>query len=360
MRKRIYCFVSIIYIIVSFSDTGMAEITTPPNWPWRGITVSTDSVSEDDIRYLAGLNVNSLEIFLNTRILMRSGQYTTQRALQQVIRHVDTILDSAKKYGMTCTITMGQFPISSVSPAMQNTREFWDSKTYYQEVVETAEILARHFNGRGKELGAYELMNEPLVFDKGKPKRPDSWLPLMKDIVKAVRKHDASRYIVVTPGPAGLAVGYKDFLPLSDPYIIYGAHMYIPHAYTHQGIHNIPLGTDYPGRILLKAWNKQALAESMAPLIDFQNKYKVLVWIGEFSAARWAPGADAYLKDVIDIFDGHNWGWSYWCYNGYHGWNPDYSAIYSTDDPTDWIKQKIGKTTSRWQLLRDAYSRNKR
>jgi hypothetical protein len=359
MKKYIYCFLSLVYVIISYPDAGMAAVSYPPNWPWRGITVISNSISEEDIRYLANLNVNSLEIFLNTRTLIKSGTFTTQQALQQSIQRADFILNTAKKYGMTCVITMSHFPISSDSPDMQNTRDFWDSKAYYQEVVETAKILARHFRKRGNELGAYELISEPLVVDNQKTKRPDSWLSLMNDIVKSIRKYDAKRYIVVTPGPGGLAAGYKNFLPLSDRYIIYGAHMYLPHAYTHQGIHNRPLKVEYPGRTLFKAWDKQALEESMAPLIEFQNRHNVIVWIGEFSAVRWAAGADTYLKDLIDIFDSHNWGWSYWCYNDYHGWDPDYSTVYSSDDPADWSRQIIGRNTSRWKLLQDAFSKNK-
>ncbi len=354
---------SILILLCTFIGSygfSQADIIYPPNWPWRGITITTNTVTDEDIRYLAELHVNSLTIFMNTRTLIKSGKHTSQQAFQKSIQRTDTILDAAKKYGMTCVITMSHFPLSATSPDVQNTRDFWINRTNYQEMVETADNMARYFKNRGSELGAYELMSEPLLFENKTPKRPDSWILLMNDIIRSIRKHDPKRHIIVTPGPGGLPLGYKDFLPLKDPYIMYGAHMYIPHTYTHQGIQGRPSGVDYPGRILLKYWDKKALEQSMGPLIDFQNNHKVLVWIGEFSAVRWAPGAEAYLRDVIDIFDSHNWGWSYFCYGDYHGWNPDYNTQYSSDAPADWNKQYIGKNTSRWKLLKDIYSKNEK
>jgi len=37
------------------------------------------------------------------------------------------------------------------------------------------------------------------------------------------------------------------------------------------------------------------------------------MYIGEFSAIRWAPDGSAYryLKDLIDVFEAHGWDWSY-------------------------------------------------
>ena len=95
------------------------------------------------------------------------------------------------------------------------------------------------------------------------------------------------------------------------------------------------------------------------PLIEFQNKYKKLIWIGEFSAVRWAPGGDDYVRDLIEIFDSHGWGWSYFCYNSFHGWNPDYDNVFDPKAPGEWVKHYVGHNSNRWQILKKAYLKNK-
>jgi endoglucanase len=60
-----------------------------------------------------------------------------------------------------------------------------------------------------------------------------------------------------------------------------------------------PKGPAYPGTIAGKEWDREALKASMRPAIDFAERYRVRLYVGEFSAARWAPGADRYLADHV-------------------------------------------------------------
>ena len=41
----------------------------------------------------------------------------------------------------------------------------------------------------------------------------------------------------------------------------------------------------------------------------------------EFSAVRWAPGADLYLKDLISIFEENGWDWTYHAFREWRGWS---------------------------------------
>jgi hypothetical protein len=88
--------------------------------------------------------------------------------------------------------------------------------------------------------------------------------------------------------------------------------MYKPGEFTHQGVRH-PLGVTYPGTIAGKYWDKAQLEITLQPVVEFQKKYGVHIYIGEISAIRWAPDNSAYryLKDLIEIFRSHNWDWSY-------------------------------------------------
>lgn len=350
-----------IFIILLWSHFAIAEITPlPPNWPWRGIVMTSGSTADvNDIKYLAGINVNAISLHLDVRLVAQRFKLSPAEAWERDLKWADLMLDECRKYRITAILSMVQIPVDPALGITQESPEFWDNPERLNEAIEVATRLAEHFKGRGAELSAYTILSEPVVRRGSKPERPAVWPDLMKNIVKTIRKYDPKRFIVVTPGPGALPRGYSDFKPLDDPYIIYDAHIYTPHQYSHQGIFGMPKGIAYPGTVSLRYWDKKNLEDAMSPLIAFQKKYNVPVFIGEFSAVRWAPGANDYLKDLIDIFDSHGWGWVYFQYKSYHGWDPDYDTGYATDAPDDWKKHYVGRGTPRWKLLRDAFAKNK-
>jgi hypothetical protein len=126
--------------------------------------------------------------------------------------------------------------------------------------------------------------------------------------------------------------------------------MYNPHEFTHQGVFGPSEPIAYPGRIANMTWDKAALEKSMGPAIEFAQRYRVHMYVGEFSAIRWAPGAAAYLDDLISIFEAHGWDWSYHAFREWDGWSVEYDT--DKDDhkpaaePTDcqkvllkWLRQ---------------------
>ena len=213
--------------------------------------------------------------------------------------------------------------------------------------------LAAHFKDRGPELGAYEILNEPVVNRFSGPSLPAEWPSLRLAIVKEIRKHDPTRFIIVTAGIGGLPGGYRDFKPLNEPRIIYGAHVYEPHDYTHQGVGGRAVGINYPGYWQGRPLDKSELMRTLAPLIQFQAKHNALVFIGEFSAVRWARGANQYVSDLTDIFDEKRFSWMYFNYNGWHGWSPFFDEQYSTDQARS--VHLVGDSASRWKLLKNVF-----
>ena len=131
--------------------------------------------------------------------------------------------------------------------------------------------------------------------------------------------------------------------------------MYIPHEFTHQNVHNAATPKVYPGEIGGRKWDKAELEKALQPAIDFQKKYNVHVYIGEFSAIRWAPDDSAYryLRDVIDIFESHDWDWSYHAFREWDGWSVEHGA-----DRQD--RQRAATPTDRETLLRSWYQKNEK
>ena len=128
------------------------------------------------------------------------------------------------------------------------------------------------------------------------------------------------------------------------PNVIYQVHMYVPGEFTHQGVHNKVTGIAYPGEIGGTRWDKERLRKVLEPVREFQLAYNVHIYVGEFSAIRWAPGAARYLQDCIELYEEYDWDWTYHAYREWDGWSVEHGS-----DPTN--RQPSTEITDRKELL---------
>ncbi len=257
-------------------------------------------------------------------------------------------------------------------PPFQNVRnfertEFWERPDLEETFSRVWTDIAIRMKPYRKVIWGYDLLNEPL--DRSQlPGVTKQWRPLAEKIVKAIRKEDPDTWIIFEPGPGSLFSGFKELVPLSDPRIIYSAHFYYPQDFTHQGVRNIE-GTDlakamekinlqYPGEINGVMWDKKKLEEALKYADEFQTKWKVPIYVGEFSVIRWAPveSATRWLQDVIDLFEARGWSWSYHAFREFHGWSLEHDQKY-------WMQgmpspQRINEKTQRGEIIRKAMQKN--
>ena len=64
----------------------------------------------------------------------------------------------------------------------------------------------------------------------------------------------------------------------------------------------------------------------MKPVREFQRKHCARIYVGEFSAACWAPNAGKYLADCIDMFEEYGWDWSYHAFREWQGWSVEHEG----------------------------------
>lgn len=328
----------------------------PYKWPWKGmVLVSHDSKPRDIALLKKTLNINCVSLQLKPRLRCKWGRVQPDKAWKQEMAWAKSMLDACKQADVVGVLVIYQFPFDSKLGFIQDSPKFWNDPRQLDDVIKKVGELADNFKDRGRELGAYEILSEPLLREGRKVSVPRQWPEMRDRIIRTLRKRDPQRWVMVAPGPGALPGGYKAMRKLDHERIIYSAHMYIPHNYTHQGIGKRKRGPTYPGYEGKRHWDKQALENALAPLINFQKANNVPVWIGEFSAVRWAPGAEKYIIDVAAIFDSHGWAWAYHTYGGYHGWNPDYDTVYATNKKEDWSKHYVGKRSLRWKTLRKIF-----
>lgn len=329
----------------------------PRSWPWRGATFENSGTPED-VSKLAAMNVNAIAIQLNVRQIAESKHMTTEEAWADRLEWADTILAACKNNNIVCIIAIFQFPFDPNLGLKESSPDYWNNKALQYETIEYVAKLAEHFKDAGNELGAYDILSEPLVrFPLGIKQTPKEWHVVQDAIIRKIKQIDPKRYVIVTPGYGGMPSSFENFKPLNYPKLIYSAHMYSPHRFTHQGLPGFDYGKEYPSTF--PSLNKGKLIGYMQPVIDFKQKYNALVYIGEFSAIRWASGGDQYVSDLIDIFDTNQLSWMYFSY-GYHGWNPSYSTAYTPNDAVGEYKRQFkGDNTPRWQILKNAFKKNK-
>jgi hypothetical protein len=135
--------------------------------------------------------------------------------------------------------------------------------------------------------------------------------------------------------------------------MVYSVHFYVPHEFTHQGVYGPTPGLTYPGRINGKLWDAAALRQVLQPVRDWQHDHGVQIYLGEFSAIRWAPDESAvrYLKDCIELFEEFDWDWSYHAFREWNGWSVEHGPSRADSTPS-------ATPTSREQLLRQWYGKN--
>ena len=237
-------------------------------------------------------------------------------------------------------------------------------KKYQDQLVALWERIAKRFKDH-PALWAYDLINEP-VQNVSSPEGVDNWMALQIKVAKAVRKIDTKTPIMIEVDGWDGPEGFQMLMPVDVPNVIYQVHMYWPGEFTHQGVHTnqgIALGKDvrptaitYPGRIRDRMIDKEMLRAYLQPVRDFQRAYNIRIFVGEFSAVRWAPGAAQYLDDCISIFEEYGWDWAYHAFREWHGWSAEH-------DEQFWVKGTPNpafatEETERAKVLKKAMSRN--
>jgi len=283
---------------------------------------------------------------------------------EHLMEKLPSFLDQAEKLKMSVVLSAQPFanPNNAPDPKMsgkEKSAAFWANEDNLKINIERWRDVARICKDRKLEV-RYNFLSEPLDWNDfpSFAKKSPEWSQKLIDAIREVDSHSA---IIVEAGPGGLCWGYKKFPLLKGKNIVYSAHSYQPHEYTHQGIKDLTM-TDlanpymktqvpWPSLMSGKLWDSDRLKLDLMPLFCFQQKHKVPVFVGELSVARWAPNADRYLADNISVLERFGWDWTY------HAWkeNPIWSVEYEETYPN---AKKAESETKRAEVLRQMFKPN--
>ncbi len=272
--------------------------------------------------------------------------------LEDALLKLDAALPLCEKYGLRVVLDLhspfGGTP--TVSGYVGTDTGMFTNKTAQDKFVADWGRMARRYR-ESRVIWGYDLANEPV--EEEVAEGCDNWQALATRAARAVHASDARHAIIVEPTPWGGPEALDNLEPIQVPGVVYSVHMYVPHQFTHQGVNSGPTGLTYPGMIAGKPWDKAALRRVLQPVRDWQRDYGVQIYLGEFSAIRWAPDDSAYryLRDCIELFEEFGWDWSYHAFREWSGWSVEHGPEKADTAPS--------KTqTSREKLLRDWYGKN--
>lgn len=175
--------------------------------------------------------------------------------------------------------------------------------------------IVSHFRGYPPILG-YGLINEPA----GSAEEVQNLHVYMHRIVRDL---DPARIICVTC-PHSKPSSFSDTIYiLGDPNVWYEAHYYEPLKLTHQGLLGYKRGKRYPTR----TFGKSQLIKACRPILKFQQRFGVQIFVGEFSISAMADPVSRgnYIRDCLELFDGFGWHHTYHCWREGPGsaWSPE-------------------------------------
>lgn len=317
--------------------------------PLRGVMSPQREMTEADFKTLQKWNVNLVRL----QICRFWAKPNTDLDLEDYDRWIDSQLDKiareielAKKYGIKVVIDLHSPPGGRYEDL--NMRMFFEPK-YADHYVLVWQRIAQRFN-RNPTVFGFDLINEPF---QTRPATVSYW-EIQKRAAEAVRAIDPDTTLIVESNEMDSPTAFGYLSPLAMDNVIYQLHMYKPSEFTHQGVHkHYPVGRDYrTDEIADRHWDKEALRQVLAPVREFQQKHHARIYVGEFSAVAWAPGAAEYLRDVISIFEEYQWDWSYHAFREWEGWSLEHEG---TDDKS----MKPAADTPRKQVLLDGWKNNR-
>ena len=305
----------------------------------------TDRVfpKETVFRDLAAYGANHIRYQMNIPGV-KGRELTMQELNDALTRHknqIGTVLEYARKHHL------------GVALDLHSTYSFPNTKKLFMATEEGRRLLLEFWKDVASRwkghpaLWGYNLLNEPhsRVLSPSDP-------PLAKQyetVIAAIRKIDPVTPIIVESD----AMSNPSMLPYLPVYeydnIIYSVHFYYPGRFTHQRDLSKRPFVRYPDP--KTGLTKEALRRTLEPVRKFQKLTGARIYVGEFSAIRWAPGADRYLRDCIDLFEEYGWDWAYHAFREWSGWSFEHS-----EDPENPLPVPM---SARKKVILEGFQRNR-
>jgi len=350
------------------------EATTDPS-TWKGVALQlkfgagtgiTDKVlQQSDFDYAASAGANVVRLVIHadpyagrgnkpTSTFVDKGGNVIPAASSPGIADLKMAAAMAKKTGIKLIIDMHTAPHAT-------TGEIFNDQAYWDTMVSIWREITASFKNNPNVI-AFDLMNEPKILawmrsqgtnteeiQKAMFARtwtpPKEWEGTPRDynfeitkLIKAVRAIDPSRTVIVEGfGMLGNPSNFAWLKPIEGlDNVVYSAHIYEPARLVFIGMKH-GNNKNAKGQKFVYPDDKSLIDHAFAPVIAFQHKYNVPIYIGEFgisdgaifdsNAAGQPYNGSCWMTTIVKMLDENHFGWTYWDF-WHKGMFPD-----KTDDP---------------------------
>jgi endoglucanase len=212
---------------------------------------------------------------------------------------IKEVVDLALEQDLLVIINMHHHDALFQNPAQNKDR-------FLAQWVQIAEFFKDY-----PEVLLFEVMNEP-----HNQLTPELWNQYFAEALVEIRKTNPNRAVLMGTALFGGVAGIFQLDPPEDDNIIVTVHFYNPFTFTHQGAEWVGdqsqnwLGTEW----LDLQFERDAIAQEIAPLISFSTERNIPINMGEFGAysradmesrVRWTTFVARYLESI-------GFSWAYW------------------------------------------------
>jgi aryl-phospho-beta-D-glucosidase BglC (GH1 family) len=303
----------------------------------RGFNV-TSAVNERDIRFLKSLGASVIRVsFANDPLIGAVPPYANN---EPAFARLDRIVEWANANRMAVVIDPHTAP-GFANPYTTSPEDlFWRTAAFQDRLLALWADLSRRYADKTAQAIGFDLLNEPVTPGLATSQAKFDWNAYVARLVATIRRYDTHHTIIVEPARQPdrrgryntmfEALNALDLPP--DANLVVSPHMYLPIAFTHQGVlPKYSARTHYPGEVEGALWNRDRLKATLAAAREYGISHRVPILIGEFSASVHS-GDDGvrYLRDAIDVMNGLSLGWVYHAYKENAVWDPGLDAAASS------------------------------
>lgn len=284
-------------------------------------------ITEEDVKYIKSLGMDHIRVGFD-QIVMEKAPYVYR---EETFVHIDNFISWCKKYDLGVVLNMHK-AIGNYCDIKEDV-DLIDDEGLQARFIALWEYFEKRYSQKSEVM--FELLNEVRDVD------PEKWNNLAEKTIKALRKLNKNRKIIIGPTCWNNSYALKNLRVYDDENVIYTFHLYEPFEFTHQRgvLQSDPLyynrAMTYPDKIdkyrdykkVLYSDNNaysqydrmdiEFLRDAMQGAFDFTKKHPdKILWCGEFGTIRHADikSRENWMQDIITLLKEYDMPYSVWNY----------------------------------------------